>query len=179
MIGQRLALLAAASALLASCASADAAAELPAGPVVDLADILPADEEALLDRHLRAYFRDYGTAIVVASVASLEGKTIEQVAFETFNTWGIGSSDDDRGLLILVAPNERKVRIEVGCGLESVITDEFAGIVIDDNILPQFLLGDFPGGIEAGVDALAEELADHPDAHALSPLCLDPERQAA
>lgn len=166
-------------ATLVGCSFAGAAQDIPIGPVVDRADILPADEEALLDRHLRAYWDEYRTAIVVASVTSLEGRTIEQVAFDMFNTWGIGDSETDRGLLILVAPNERKVRIEVGCGLESVITNAFAAGVIEEQILPAFRADDFPGGVEAGIDALAEELVEHPDAHPMSPLCLADERLAA
>ena len=127
--------------------------------MLDLADILPATDETALDARLRRLWSDTGDALVVVSVDSLAGQPIEDVANDLFNDWGIGDEDTDRGLLMLVAPNERMVRIEVGCGLESTITDELAADIIQQRILPEFREGKFPAGIGAGTDALIARLA--------------------
>jgi uncharacterized protein len=131
----------------------------PVGPVLDQADILSPEEEAKLDQRLRDLRGRTGDALVVVSVDSLGGETIESYAFNVFNAWGIGSAKSDRGLLLLVAPNERKVRIEVGCGLESTVSDVTAGRIIRERITPEYKTGDLAGGTLAGVDALVEQLA--------------------
>lgn len=150
-----------------------------AGLVIDTADILPVDDEALLDRHLRDYWRQYETAIVVASVQSLDGQSIEEFALDMFNSWGIGDARTNRGLLILVAPTERQVRIEAGCGLEAVITADVAKNIIEAEMIPNFRAGDYVGAVEAGVDALAEKLADNPEYGPDSPACLALMKKAA
>lgn len=129
---------------------------VPTGPVADRADIIPADAEAALDRQLRAFEDETSNALIVLTVDSLQGQSVETVAFETFNSWGIGGSKTDRGLLILVAPNERSVRIEVGCGLESVITNERAQTIIDDVMLPRYRENDLSSGTVNGAQALME-----------------------
>jgi uncharacterized protein len=131
----------------------------PDGPVLDQADILPAEEEIVLDERLRQLVRDSENALVVVTVNSLDSQPIEKYAFNLFNDWGIGDADTQRGLLILVAPNERKVRIEVGCGLESTITDELASDIIERRMLPEFREGDYSAGTRAGADALIAQLA--------------------
>ena len=93
------------------------------------------------------------------SVSSLGGMSIEDYAFGLFNEWGIGDPTSNRGLLLLVAPNERKVRIEVGCGLEGRITNDVAAAIIADVILPDYRSGDLKAGTMAGVDALVDRLA--------------------
>jgi uncharacterized protein len=142
---------------LSGC-GAEKAKDLPVGPVADQADILPAAVEASLDERLTAYWKNSGNAVVVASVKSLDGKPIEEVARETFNRWGIGDKKTNRGLLLLVAPNERMVRIEVGCGLESVITNDAAAEVIENNILPHFQEGDLSTGTLTGANILVARL---------------------
>ena len=131
----------------------------PDGPVLDLADILPPAEEAKLDHRLRALSSRTGNALVVVSLPSLKGETIENYAFNLFDTWGIGDAETNRGLLLLIAPNERKVRIEVGCGLESTVSDVTAVRIIRERITPVYKDGDLAGGTLAGVDALIERLA--------------------
>jgi uncharacterized protein len=130
----------------------------PRGPVLDQADILPAVEEARLDQRLRELQKRTGNALVVVSVQSLGGESIENYAYNLFNTWGIGNASTHRGLLLLIAPAERKVRIEVGCGLETTISDVTAGRVIRDEITPVYANGDLVGGTLAGVDALVKRL---------------------
>lgn len=151
----------------------------PAGPVLDQADILKPTDEAALDRHLRDYFHSSGNALVVVSVVSLSGQSIDPFATTLFNSWGIGDEQTSRGLLILVAPNERKVRIEVGCGLEAAITNEIAGQIIQQNIIPLFKNGDLQGGTLAGVRALEDKLAMTTARGPTSPGCRKIMEQAA
>lgn len=131
----------------------------PDGPVLDQADILPLTAESALDARLRRLSSETADALVVVSVDTLGGETIEDYATALFNDWGIGDAKSDRGLLVLVAPNERRVRVEVGCGLESAVTDEGASEIIEQRFLPKFREGDFAGGVESGVDALITRLA--------------------
>lgn len=130
--------------------------------MIDEADILPSGREAELGRKLRDYRAQSGTAIVVNSVPSLKGETIETVATRTFNEWGIGDAKTNRGLLIIVAPNEREVRIEVGYGLQCIITNPVAGRIIDNEMIPLFKTGDMAGATEAGVDGLIRDVAKGP-----------------
>ena len=154
----------------------------PVGPVLDQADILPAAREAVLDARLRRLFSETNDALVVVSVDSLGGETIEDYAAALFSDWGIGDAKTDRGLLVLVAPNERRVRVAVGCGLESTITDETASTIIAQRFLPKFREGDYAGGVETGVEALIARLAlprpaNDPGAH--SDMCKTEARNAA
>ncbi len=141
-------------ALLTAACGDEAGPARPGGPVVDTADILSPAAEKALDARLRRYWDQKETAIVVATVPSLKGKTIENTALAMYNGWGIGSPRTSRGVLLLVAPKERKLRITVGCGLETVVTNEAAAQIIRDDIKPQFTAGDFESGVSAGVEAL-------------------------
>lgn len=132
--------------------------ERPDGPVLDEADLLPPDAEAALDKRLRDYWDKNRTAVMVVSVNSLGGAPIDQFSLELARTWDIGDKENLRGLLVLVAPNERGVRIEVSCGLENVITDEFAAVVIEERMTPEFRTGNLGKGTLAGVNALIEQL---------------------
>lgn len=150
----------------------------PKGAVLDQADLLPQAEEAALDARLRDYNRSTGRALVVATVPSLEGETIEIYAVKLFEAWGIGGKETDQGLLLLVAPNERKVRIEVGYGNHQYVTDALSGRIIRGEITPRFKAGDFPGGINAGIDALIAQLDRTPaDAKAVAEAAAAAEQQ--
>lgn len=145
----------AALVLVSGCAPAPAAkADVPPGPVVDRAEIIPAAEELQLDRELREFHDRTGKALVIATVPSLDGKSIEQFASNLFNEWGIGDAKTNQGLLLLIAPHEHKVRIEVGLGLEKVVTNVAADRIIQRAILPNFRKSDFITGINEGADAL-------------------------
>lgn len=135
----------------------------PTGPVFDQANILPPADEAALDAKLREYSARTGRSIVVATVNSLEGETIEMYAVKLFEAWGIGGKESDQGLLLLVAPNERQVRIEVGYGLHQYVTDALSGRIIRGEIAPRFKAGDMAGGINAGVSALIAQLDRTPE----------------
>ena len=94
----------------------------------------------------------------MATLRSLQGLTVEEYANRLFRHWQLGRAKDDDGALLLVAPSERKVRIEVGYGLEGVLTDAAASTIIQSLILPRFRAGDLQGGVEAGARGLLELL---------------------
>jgi uncharacterized protein len=129
------------------------------GRVVDSAAILPADTVASLDARLKALEDSTGTQLVVATVPSLEGYEIEEYGVGLGTAWGIGQKDKDTGAILLVAPNERKVRIEVGYGLEGVLTDAMTSQIIRKQIIPQFKAGDMAAGINAGATAIIDLLS--------------------
>jgi uncharacterized protein len=141
----------------------------PAGPVYDGAQVIPDAVEAGIDAKLRALSKETGKTLVVATVPSLDGMEVEEYAVELFETWGIGDKELDEGALILVAPNERRTRIEVGLGSEGVLPDALAGRIIDQQMIPRFKAGDYGGGIAAAADAVTEQLKREPtDARAVA-----------
>jgi uncharacterized protein len=141
----------------------------PAGPVYDGAQIIPDATEAQIDAKLRALSKDTGKTLIVATVPSLDGMEVEEYAVKLFETWGIGDAAKDEGALILVAPNERRSRIEVGFGSEAVLPDALAGRIIDQEMIPRFKAGDFGGGIAATADAVTQQLIREPtDAQAVA-----------
>jgi uncharacterized protein len=124
------------------------------GRVVDAANILKPEERAALEAKLKAYEDKTSDQVVVATVPSLEGTSVEDYANRLFRQWQLGQKKNNNGVLLLVAPNERKLRIEVGYGLEGALTDALSKVIITTAIAPQFQKGNFAGGIDAGVDAM-------------------------
>ena len=121
------------------------------GRVVDAANLLdPADEQALTSE-LQALEERSSDQVVVVTLPSLQGYAIEDYGYRLGRHWGIGTKQLSNGMLLIVAPNERKVRIEVGRGLEPILTDALSKIIIENAILPRFRAGDFVGGIKDGV----------------------------
>jgi len=136
----------------------------PDGPVYDGAGILSPATVAQLDRQLRAYNAETGRAIIVATVPSLGGANIETYATTLYtDKWGIGGAQRDAGLLLLIAPNERRMRIEVGYGLHGYFGGIMAGRVINDVIAPRFKEGNFDAGVTEGVAAILAHLAKSPE----------------
>jgi uncharacterized protein len=133
-------------------------AEMPAKPqgwVSDFAGILSEDTTSQISGLIDDVKRSTGAEIAVVTVSSLEGMTVEDYAVKLFEKWGIGTKEEDNGVLFLVAPNERKTRIEVGYGLEPVITDGRAGEIIRETILPFFKADDYDQGILQGSRQIA------------------------
>lgn len=128
------------------------------GRVVDQARLLTPEKEAALTAKLEALERDTSDQLVVVTVNSLDGREIEDYGYQLGRAWGIGQADDDNGVLLIIAPEERKVRIEVGYGLEPVLTDALSALIIHNEILPSFREGYFERGIEQGVDAIDRQL---------------------
>ncbi|MET0527584.1 MAG: TPM domain-containing protein [Microvirga sp.] len=124
------------------------------GRVVDAANILKPEERAALEAKLKAYEDKTSDQVVVATVTSLDGTSVEDYANRLFRHWQLGQKKNNNGVLLLVAPSERKLRIEVGYGLEGALTDALSKVIITTAIAPQFQKGNFAGGIDAGVDAI-------------------------
>jgi uncharacterized protein len=122
------------------------------GRVVDQANVLSAAEREKLTAKLADLEQKSGIQLVVATVSSLQDQDIEPYANELFRTWKLGEKTKNNGVLLLVAPKERRVRIEVGYGLEGTLTDALSKIIIANAIAPRFKSGDFDGGVARGVD---------------------------
>jgi uncharacterized protein len=140
-------------ALLAAIATAFAL-QLPplTGRIVDQANIIQPATRSTIEQKLADLEAKSGIQIAVATVNSLEGQDIEPYANELFRSWKLGEKTKNNGVLLLVAPNERRVRIEVGYGLEGTLTDALSKVIISNAIAPRFKTGDFSGGISRGVD---------------------------
>ncbi|MEL6443797.1 MAG: TPM domain-containing protein [Bacteroidota bacterium] len=126
--------------------------------VMDDADILARATEDGLRARLAAHEDSTSNQVVVWTVKALGATTVEELANRAFNTWGLGQEATDNGVLLLVARDDRELRIEVGQGLEGALTDAQAGRIIRNEIVPRFRSGDFDGGVTAGVDAILGSL---------------------
>lgn len=122
------------------------------GRIVDQANIISADTRGSIEPKLVDLEAKSGIQLVVATVSSLEGQEIEPYANGLFRSWKLGEKTKNNGVLLLVAPNEHRVRIEVGYGLEGTLTDALSKVIIANAITPRFKTGDFSGGISRGVD---------------------------
>jgi uncharacterized protein len=134
-----------------------------AGRVVDQADLLTPADEAELTQKLEALQQASSRQLVVATVPDLQGYPIEDYGYQLGRHWGIGQKEANNGIILLVAPAERRVRIEVGYGLEPIVTDALSSVIIQEQILPSFKANDYPGGIKAGADALIQQLQAPPE----------------
>lgn len=136
------------------------ALEIPylTGRVTDNAQLLSEEARRNLSEQLKAHEEKTGNQVVVLTVPSLEGEGIEGFAVRVFEDWKLGIKGKDNGVLIIVAPQDRRMRIEVGYGLEGVLTDLTAGRIIQQIMAPSFKAGDFDGGITAGALAVVKVL---------------------
>ncbi len=148
------------AAALAAGLVAALAQELPAltGRVVDNAHILNPATQASLETKLKDLEDKSGIQLVVATVPSLGGQEIEPYANDLARKWALGQKQKDNGVLLLIAPNEHKVRIETGYGLEATLTDALSKVIIANAIVPRFKAKDYSGGIERGVDDIVTVL---------------------
>jgi uncharacterized protein len=129
------------------------------GRVVDQANIISPQGRSDLEAKLNDLEDKSGIQVVVATVNSLEGSDIETYANQLFRNWRLGDAKKNNGVLLLVAPTEHKVRIEVGYGLEGTLTDALSSVIISSAIVPRFKSNDFTGGIERGVDGIISVLS--------------------
>jgi uncharacterized protein len=137
------------------------------GRVVDDANALPPDIREQLDGKLESLEQRTSRQLVVVTLPSLQGYDIADYGYQLGRTWGIGQKSSNNGVLFIIVPSERKVRIEVGYGLEPILTDALSEVILDQRVLPKFRDGDIPGGILAGTDAIIEQLTlDAPAAKA-------------
>jgi uncharacterized protein len=139
---------------------------LAGDPVVDQARILSPAEEQRLSAKLRSIEKESGHQVAVATITSLEDLEIEDYGLMLGRRWGIGRKNVDDGVMILVAPNDRKMRLEVGVGLEQVITNAVAQEIVDNAMKPRFKTGDFAQGIAGAIDAIGKRFSAGQDADA-------------
>ena len=139
---------------------AAAAREVPflSGRVVDEANLIAADARQRIEQKLEAYEKQTGNQVAVLTIESLDGEVLEDYSLRVAETWKLGQQGKDNGVLLLVSKNDRKMRMEVGYGLEGDLPDLRTNIIQNDAIIPYFRQGDFSGGIEAGVDAILATL---------------------
>lgn len=130
----------------------------PDGHVNDFAAVLTDDDETYLENYLTTLEAETSAEVAIVTVTSLDGMSIEEYANRLFAEWGIGKKRLDNGVLLLVAPDERAVRIEVGYGVEEILPDGLAGEIIRGDIIPEFRAGNLRRGIGRGVDRIARIL---------------------
>ena len=143
------------------CACAAQTLSFPAltGRVVDDAGVLDASTTAALTQSLAELEQKTTDQLVVVTLKSLQGTSIEDYGYQLGRRWQIGQKDKNNGVLLIVAPNERKVRIEVGYGLEGTLTDAVTKLIIENSILPRFKVADYAGGIKRGVEDIIQVLS--------------------
>lgn len=147
-------------AAILSIAMSAVGADIPflTGRVTDNAQILTADTRRTLTENLKAHEDRTGNQIAVLTVPTLEGESIEEYAVAVFKEWKLGQKGKDNGVLVIVAPKDRRMRIEVGYGLEGTLPDGLAGSIIRNVMTPRFKTGDYNGGINDGVKAIIDVL---------------------
>jgi uncharacterized protein len=133
------------------------------GRVVDLANLIPVEVETQLTAKLAALESDTTDQVVVVTVPSLNNETIETFGLRLGNSWRVGQTNVNNGVLFIVAPTERKVRIEVGLGLENILTDDMSARIIQNEILPAFKAAKMLDGIVAGTDRIDAVLRADPN----------------
>jgi uncharacterized protein len=161
-VSLRRALVALLLCLFSLAASAEVAVPPLSARVTDLTGTLSAEQRAGIEQKLAALETSKGSQIAVLLLPSTQPETIEQYGIRVAEAWQLGRKGVDDGALLLVAKDDRALRIEVGYGLEGVIPDAVAKRVIEEIILPRFKQGDFAGGIEAGVDSLIKLVEGEP-----------------
>jgi uncharacterized protein len=124
------------------------------GRVVDLAGVLPAEASQHLNSQLQAHEENTGNQVAVLILPSLDGEPLEEFSHRVATTWKLGRKGTDNGVLLLVALKERKLRIEVGYGLEGTLTDLRSARIIRHEIVPRFKEGNIPAGVRAGTEAI-------------------------
>ncbi len=146
--------------VLLFCAQVNADIAFPelTGRIVDTAGMMQHTYRSQLNRTLKEHETVTGNQVVVLTIKSLEGYSIEEYGYQLGRHWGIGQKGRDNGVILIVAKNDRKIRIEVGYGLEGQLTDAIAGNIIRTQISPLFKRGQFDRGISKGVDSILEAL---------------------
>ena len=140
------------------------ALEVPflAGRVNDQAGLFSDQFAAGLEARLQALEEETGAQVAVLTIPSLEGDSIEDFSIRVVETWKLGSAEVDNGVLILIVPDDRKMRIDVGYGLEGALTDAQSGRIINELMAPKFREGDFEGGVDAAVEAVSSAIRGEP-----------------
>ncbi|WP_339842830.1 TPM domain-containing protein [uncultured Halopseudomonas sp.] len=159
---QLLALLLFSSAVVAQVPAAEVTLPELTGRVVDQAEMVGPQTEARLTQMLAAHEQATGEQVVIVTVPDLQGRSIEEFGVDLGRAWGIGEADEDTGALLIVARDDRKIRIEVGYGLEGRLTDAQSSAIINSIITPAFRAGNFEQGIAEGSAAMVQVLGGDP-----------------
>jgi len=156
------------------------AADIPylTGRINDHAGILSDGMRRSLTEQLKAHEDRTSNQIVVLTIPSLEGESIEEYAASVFKAWKLGQKGKDNGILLVIVPNDRRMRIEVGYGLEEMIPDSLAGSIIRNGMTPKFKTGNYNGGIEAGVKAIINILEGNSIPDSLNDASSAPQKQS-
>ena len=165
--------IAVAALLLAFAAYAALGFPALSGRVVDDAGILSADTRDTLTNLLAEHEHQTGNQVVVVTLKSLQGTTIEQYGYQLGRAWGIGIKGKNNGALLIVSPSTHDVRIEVGYGLEGLLTDAQSKLIIENVMLPKFRSGDYDGGVRDGTITVLQALGGHPSAKVSQPPASD------
>jgi uncharacterized protein len=154
------------AAFLLFCGSAPAQQLVPvpplSSPVTDVTGTLTSDQAAALEAKLRAFEQAKGSQVAVLIVRTTQPEAIEQYAIRVVDAWKLGRRNVDDGAILIVALDDRKLRIEVGYGLEGALPDAIANRIIDEDVVPQFRRGDYYGGIATGVDRMMRVIEGEP-----------------
>jgi uncharacterized protein len=167
----RIVLIVLGAASLAASTMAQAAASFPDRgrvAVVDAADVIPAEDEAALNAQIYEWVERTGHQLVVATVPTLHGDDIKDYGYQLGRAWGLGDPARNDGVILLLAPNERKVRIEVGYGLEPVLTDAVSSEILRTIVTPKLKSGDTPGALADGAAQIMAEASAPPVQQAAS-----------
>jgi uncharacterized protein len=154
--------------LLAAAAFASVAHAAPltfpalTGRVVDDAHVLPPATVASLEDKLKGLQDQTSRQLVVVTLPSLQGDDIADYGYQLGRKWGVGQKGTNNGALFIVVPSEHKVRIEVGYGMEGILTDALTSVILQTQVLPAFKAGDIPGGVTAGADAIIQQMSADP-----------------
>ncbi len=138
--------------------AAELAVPFLSGRVNDNANMIPADAKLRIEQKLAAFEQQTGAQVAVLTIPSLEGEPVEDFSLRVVEAWKLGKKGKDNGVLFLISKQDRRMRIEVGYGLEGDLTDLESGRILSDVVAPYFRNGDFGGGIEHGVDAILASL---------------------
>lgn len=152
-----------AAVLLLMTAATCAAQDYPAhdGQVNDFAELLTPDQRAQLRADLDRLERETSAEVAVVTLSSLDGRSVEEYATGLFNSWGIGKKERDNGVLVLVSRGQRKMRIEVGYGLEGILPDGLAGAIIRETFLPRFREDRYADGVLEGTARVIDIVRRH------------------
>jgi len=129
------------------------------GRVVDQAHVLSPDAVRKLDGELAGLEQKTGRQVVVATISDLQGYDIADYGYQLGRAWGVGRKEQNDGVVFIVAPNDRKVRIEVGYGLEPVLTDALSSVILQQKVLPSFRAGNVEKGVVDGTEAIVQQLS--------------------
>jgi uncharacterized protein len=141
------------------CAAADSPFPRPTGAVNDFANVIPADQRAVMENLAREVLQKTGTAVVVATVPDVGDRVVDDYATRLYESWGIGKKGEDKGVLILLALKERRVRIETGYGVEGILPDGVVGEILRLHVIPHLKQGDYGKGISNAMTAVSDVIA--------------------